>query len=141
MSAILGRCLRSAFARLGTAGLLALAATVMLAPSVSGVAAAATSDPQGMIIGGGGRCIGTSGGSINSGALLQLQDCTGSGTQTWEVVSNGTLVGVNGLCMDVQGGRTADGTLIQAWTCNGTGAQQWQRSGNALVNPQSGRCI
>ncbi|HET7016239.1 MAG TPA: ricin-type beta-trefoil lectin domain protein [Streptosporangiaceae bacterium] len=141
MSPILGRCLRSAFARLGTAGLLALAATLMLAPSVSGVAAAATPDPQGMIIGGGGRCIGTAGGSINSGALLQLQDCTGASTQTWEIVSNGTLVGVNGLCMDVQGGRTADGTLVQAWTCNGTGAQQWQRSGNALVNPQSGRCI
>ena len=133
--------LRSVLRRLGTAGLLALAVGLMMAPSVTGVAAASAPAPLGSLIGFGGRCIGTAGGSINSGALLQLQDCNGALTQTWEVESNGTLVGVNGLCMDVQWAGTADGTLVQAWTCNGTGAQQWQRSGNALMNPQSGRCL
>lgn len=101
-------------------------------------------DPGGVAdeqTGAGGRCVGTAGSSINSGALLQLQDCNGADTQTWEIESNGTLVGVNGLCMDVQSGGTADGTLVQAWTCNGTGSQQWQRSGSELVNPQSGRCL
>jgi hypothetical protein len=91
MSRNLGRCLRSAFARLGAAGLPALAAGLALAPSMSGVAMAANSDPQGMIMGAGGRCIGPAGGSTSPAYAVDVNGGSGDWQIAWQARDENTL--------------------------------------------------
>jgi pectate lyase len=100
---------------------------------------------------GSGKCIGIKGSSTSSGALIQLQGCSGSSLQTWTATkgSDGyyTLKSQgSGLCMDVTGASTAAGTLIQQWTCGTSDNQKWSLTdeGNgqfAIISKSSGLAL
>ena len=98
-----------------------------------------------------GSCIDAQSGGTTDGTALQEWPCNGTGSQSYELVDDGTgaFYVVNtqaNKCVDVAAGGTANGTRIQLYDCNGTAAQRFlaQDAGNGLVsfvNANSNRCL
>jgi len=98
-----------------------------------------------------GQCIGVNGGSNASGTALQLQACSSTTTQQFDVTlaSAGVYkltVAASGLAIDVQNASASDGAPLQQWTDNGTNAQRFTLGEPAagvvtLVNVNSGKCV
>jgi chitinase len=56
--------------------------------------------------------------------VIQLWDCNGTGSQSWQARPNGNLRNpVSGRCLDATGQSSADGTRLQIWDC-AAGANQ-----------------
>lgn len=90
----------------------------------------------GKIHGPGGLCLDVAGGKPAGGSRVEVDDCTGSDTQTWTVTGDGTMRVSDTLCA-VQAG---DGTVRLA-ACDGSSAAQWSVSGAELVNDSSTACL
>lgn len=98
-----------------------------------------------------GHCLDVSGSSTQSGAAVQLADCTNAASQQWRFAatdgSHYQLVDVNsGLCLAFAGDATAAGTPAVQETCaSGQTAQSWQpvdlANGVTLLNEASGEAL
>jgi CxxC motif-containing protein (DUF1111 family) len=98
-----------------------------------------------------GQCIGVNGGSNASGSALQLQACSSTTTQQFDVTLASAsvyklTVAASGLAIDVQNASASDGAPLQQWTDNGTNAQRFALGEPAagvvtLVNVNSGKCV
>ena len=72
-----------------------------------------------------GKCLAVAGGQTSPGSLVELNTCTGGGSQRWTAV-NGALVNPrSGRCLDDPGSTRVSGTQVRIWRCNGTAAQVW----------------
>jgi hypothetical protein len=96
-----------------------------------------------------GKCMDVTGEGTANGTRIELFQCNGHGSQTFQLVPHGNTVDIvnthSGKCIDVTHSETADGTHIQLWSCNGTGAQSFEArdagGGTAFVNTHSGKCL
>ena len=98
-----------------------------------------------------GSCMDAQNGATTDGTALQEWPCNGTGSQSYELVDDGTgaFYVVNtqaNKCIDVAAAGTADGAKIQLYDCDGTAAQRFlvQDAGNGLVsfvNTNSNRCL
>jgi predicted alpha-1,2-mannosidase len=75
-----------------------------------------------------GQCLGVTGGSGASGALVGLSQCNGTGAQQWTQTTSGELINpASGLCLSSQPpdarGRARQ---LQLGTCNGSPGQTWK---------------
>lgn len=76
-------------------------------------------------------CLEVRGASLDAGAQIDQDTCTGAPEQLWRPFGPGSesqfLVNVNsGLCLDLSNSSTADHARIQQWDCNGRPAQEWR---------------
>ncbi|MGY4743145.1 BTAD domain-containing putative transcriptional regulator [Streptomyces sp. ATMOS53] len=85
------------------------------------------------------RCID---GGILGDAPLQIQDCSSSDRQFWQIVSEERIIRISGKCLDVAGGSTDNGAAIQLANCNGSGSQRFRLNpAHDLVNLQAHKCV
>ncbi|WP_197021633.1 ricin-type beta-trefoil lectin domain protein [Cellulomonas sp. HZM] len=96
--------------------------------------------PAGSLVGIGGKCVTTVGGSSANGTRVELRPCNGSAAQRWTASADGTLR-VQGKCLDVVDVGTANGTRVQVWDCHAGPNQRWTSTGGKLVVASSGRCL
>ncbi len=98
-----------------------------------------------------GKCLGIKGSSTSSGALVQIQGCSGSTFQQWRAVRDSAgyyqLVNLgSGMCLDVPGASKLEGTNIQQWGCAGSDNQKWNLSDQgagsfAILSKSSGLAL
>ncbi|QMV13013.1 Extracellular exo-alpha-L-arabinofuranosidase precursor [Vibrio spartinae] len=98
-----------------------------------------------------GLCLGVRGSSNSAGAQLQIQNCSGSDYQKWQVsldASNwATLKNMgSGQCIDVTNNSAEPATNLQQWGCSGAENQSWNISaqGNgqyAIISKYSGLAV
>ncbi|WP_263855647.1 arabinofuranosidase catalytic domain-containing protein [Amycolatopsis eburnea] len=90
-----------------------------------------------------GRCLNVAGGVDTAGTALEIRDCTGQASQSFEFTAAGELRAMSGTrCVDAYGNRTAPGTAVIIWTCTGGANQQWrQNSDGTVTGVQSGLCL
>ncbi len=125
--------MRTRLAGLLAGSLLAVAASVLVAPGAS----AAT----GAITGLAGKCVDVAGANSANGTPVQLYTCNGTAAQQWAANSDGTIRAL-GKCLDVTAGSTANGAKIQLYDCNGTGAQNWRiTAAHDIVNVTADKCL
>jgi hypothetical protein len=74
-----------------------------------------------------GKCLGVVNNGYTAWTRTELQNCTGSSTQKWSLMTNGELRhDYSGLCLDVYYGQSTNGTPTQLYNCNGgIGGQRW----------------
>jgi hypothetical protein len=114
--------------------------TVAVAASVLG-GSSAMAVTAGPITGFGGKCVNVAGSSASDGTPVQLDDCNGTGGQSWTVDGSDQTIQALGHCLDVTGAGTASGTRVQLFPCNGTSAQTWSVSDGEIINTGSGKCL
>ncbi|MEO3850325.1 ThuA domain-containing protein [Streptomyces sp. B8F3] len=99
-----------------------------------------TTPSAGPVKGLAGKCLDVQGGETGDGTPIQLWDCNGTSSQSWQRV--GETLRAKGKCLDVSGAATDNGAKIQLYGCNGTGAQNWvPQADGTLKNPHSGKCL
>ncbi|MGP4045986.1 ricin-type beta-trefoil lectin domain protein [Streptomyces sp. 2A115] len=87
------------------------------------------------------RCIDVLDGRSDSGAPLQIWDCSDDSWQKWTFYTDGT-VRSQGKCMQTAGGSTANGAAVQLATCTGGAAQRFDlNERDDLVNTHADKCV
>ena len=88
------------------------------------------------------RCLDVVGLSRDSGARLQLFDCSGGANQQWQFTSSKQLKVYGNKCLDASAHGTANGTKAIIWNCTGGANQQWNMAANgSIVSVESGLCL
>jgi beta-glucanase (GH16 family) len=73
-----------------------------------------------------GRCMDVTSGGTANGTQVQLYDCNGTGSQTWQARADGSLYNPqSGRCLDDPNASTTNGARLQIYDCNGSAAQTW----------------
>ena len=89
-----------------------------------------------------GKCL-TAGASAGAGPVVQLQDCSTSTAQKWQVRPGGAIVNLKSkLCLDVLGKSSADRTLLVLSRCQHEDSQLWTfppAAGSVTVAASSAR--
>ncbi|HWG13826.1 MAG TPA: ricin-type beta-trefoil lectin domain protein [Streptosporangiaceae bacterium] len=86
-----------------------------------------------------GKCLAASG--SGNGTAVVLKTCDGTGSQRWQLGTNGQLLNpAAGRCLDDPGYRTANGTLLDIWACAGGSNQHWAPAAAAVVSGVAGKC-
>ncbi|TDC34973.1 RICIN domain-containing protein, partial [Micromonospora sp. KC213] len=90
-----------------------------------------------------GKCLTVPDGRFEDAAQLEMRTCTGSPSQQFMWLPNGSLVSFNSKCVDVWGSNPADGTPIVLYTCNDTGAQRFGSDpfDPLMTNNETGKCM
>lgn len=84
-------------------------------------------------------CLDVVNNSSQSGAAVQIWQCTGGTNQTWQVKDKNVMV-YGTLCLAESG--TDNGSKVTVVTCNTSDASQgWTVDGEHLINTASNRCL
>ena len=119
-----------------------LVLAVLLAAAVAGAVPAAAASTS-FTSAASGRCLNVTGGADTPGTALEIRDCSGQASQSFEFNSAGELRALGGTrCVDAYGNQTAPGTAVIIWSCTGGANQQWrQNSDGSITGVQSGLCL
>jgi hypothetical protein len=93
---------------------------------------------------GSGKCVGSTGALLASGAAEELSTCQDSTAQAWAYNADGQLTVDGGkYCLNAKGNGTAAGTQINLWACATTAPSQEWTFGihNTLIGIGSGLCL
>jgi hypothetical protein len=86
-----------------------------------------------------GKCVDAPAGRVQSGAQLQMANCSNAPSQQFELTAQGQLK-VGGLCVDALGGSGKRGDKIGLWDCHGAANQRWRHEAGAIKGIGN-RCI
>lgn len=87
----------------------------------------------------GSKCL-----DVTGDNATQINDCTGSKAQQWNVNADGSVTQVDsGKCLDATAHGTSDSTALGIWACTGAANQRWARGDipGVLRGISSGKCM